>query len=33
MRSFPVFPGDSSGNLDRDSYEGTRAQLKTEWAS
>ena len=29
----PGLPGDSSGHLDRDSYEGTRAQLKTEWAS
>jgi GH25 family lysozyme M1 (1,4-beta-N-acetylmuramidase) len=26
-------PGDSSGNLDCDSYEGTKTQLKAEWAS
>jgi GH25 family lysozyme M1 (1,4-beta-N-acetylmuramidase) len=29
----PGLPGDSSGNLDCDSYEGTRAQLKAKWAS
>jgi GH25 family lysozyme M1 (1,4-beta-N-acetylmuramidase) len=26
-------PGDSSGNLDCDSYAGTKAQLKAQWAS
>ena len=26
-------PGDSKGNLDCNSYDGTRAQLKSEWAS
>jgi len=26
-------PGDSKGNLDCDSYDGTRAQLDAEWAS
>ena len=29
----PGLPGDSKGNLDCDSYDGTRAQLKAEWAS
>ena len=28
----PGLPGDSKGNLDCDSYDGTRAQLKAEWA-
>jgi GH25 family lysozyme M1 (1,4-beta-N-acetylmuramidase) len=29
----PGLPGDSKGNLDCDSYDGTQAQLKAEWAS
>src|SRR5262249_49179643 len=29
----PGLPGDSKGNLDCDSYAGTQAQLKSEWAS
>src|SRR5712691_4796231 len=29
----PGLPGDSKGNLDCDSYEGTRDQLKADWAS
>jgi lysozyme len=29
----PGLPGDSKGNLDCNSYDGTRAQLKAEWAS
>jgi len=29
----PGFPGDSKGNLDCDSYDGTKTQLKAEWAS
>ena len=29
----PGIPGDSSGNLDCDSYDGTGAQLNAEWAS
>jgi lysozyme len=29
----PGLPGDSKGNLDCDSYEGTQTQLKAEWAS
>src|SRR5258707_15829827 len=29
----PGLPGDSKGNLDCDSYDGTREQLKAEWAS
>ena len=29
----PGLPGDSKGNLDCDSYDGTRAQLDAEWAS
>ena len=29
----PGIPGDSKGNLDCDSYDGTRAQLDAEWAS
>jgi GH25 family lysozyme M1 (1,4-beta-N-acetylmuramidase) len=29
----PGLPGDSKGNLDCDSYEGTKTQLKKEWAS
>ena len=29
----PGIPGDAKGNLDCDSYDGTRAQLITEWAS
>jgi GH25 family lysozyme M1 (1,4-beta-N-acetylmuramidase) len=29
----PGLPGDAKGNLDCDSYKGTLAQLKAEWAS
>jgi lysozyme len=29
----PGIPGDAKGNLDCDSYDGTRAQLEAEWAS
>ena len=29
----PGIPGDSKGNLDCNSYDGTRAQLNDEWAS
>ena len=31
--SIPGIPGDAKGNLDCDSYDGTKAQLKAEWAS
>jgi len=29
----PGIPGDSRGNLDCNSYDGTRTELETEWAS
>ncbi len=31
--SVPGIPGDASGNLDCDSYDGTKTQIKAEWVS